>query len=962
MPTRRARSSLPQKLPNPPPTFVGRTREIAWLRRAIARAPVTVIAGEGGLGKSALALFVLHARFPERAGSVLALSLRDLDPHEPVALGFLRALVRAGSVTDFQWAELLASPEALGNAAVELAEAQRRWILLEDLHHGDPAQVDALVGHAARYARESRFVITTRRVPDDEALLGQVLHLGAMSERDLARLARAIDPAADREAIRAAVAQAAGSPWKLRRARASSSPARRSSRPPAASGEVLEVLRLFEIPLPEAALARIVPLPPGDLDALERQGLIERRSHGVRLHEIAEAVVPAPAPPRQRSIGARAAEVLAQSADLDAQLTALRLLVEAGASDAAAALLDASAPSLIEAGYAPALFRLLEGSAEARLARVRLRCAVELGDAEVLARVSPPGDADPETRLLWARALLTKGQLADAAREADAVHAHAVAAGALDLALSAGLLAAQAVGNHEGLDAGLARLDRLDRLSSNDPAGAALLQAYRAYTLAAQGRTEESLAAAAIASQGLARIAWPARGTAGSMLARALYRLGRVREASALFDAAIADPRTGSARFDVGRTSRVIRAALAHDSGDLARARAELDALEPYVGASSLLAHYACSLRITVAISAGDLAGIDARFGPSSGVPDSVERERGLDRVRLAILRREPIPASHRDPSTSLIGDAHRMHLVEHGLRAGTLAPDDALRALDRRFEQAELRSMLTRIRAVAHLVAGRAEEALAELAASIADARDHGFRVAEAESREIAGDALLLAGRASGIPAEAAALRAFAGSMPSPRFACAALFLETIAAGPLDPAALESLAGAWLAAPHFALRARALLGAPVPPDALDRLVLAALIHLREWQSPALLDPPPPGASTWQPGWGVDQRTRTVWLPSGARVDFSRHRVSWKILGALVAAGGRASKEDLVAAVWDERDYHPLRHDNRLQVAVRALRALVEEDPKRPSRVLTTADGYALGGGARAIRAVSQAS
>jgi hypothetical protein len=58
-----------------------------------------------------------------------------------------------------------------------------------------------------------------------------------------------------------------------------------------------------------------------------------------------------------------------------------------------------------------------------------------------------------------------------------------------------------------------------------------------------------------------------------------------------------------------------------------------------------------------------------------------------------------------------------------------------------------------------------------------------------------------------------------------------------------------------------------------------------------------------------------------------------------------------------VAEVWSERDYHPLRHDNRLQVAVRALRALVEDDPRRPARVLTTADGYALGGAARVLRA-----
>ena len=69
----------------------------------------------------------------------------------------------------------------------------------------------------------------------------------------------------------------------------------------------------------------------------------------------------------------------------------------------------------------------------------------------------------------------------------------------------------------------------------------------------------------------------------------------------------------------------------------------------------------------------------------------------------------------------------------------------------------------------------------------------------------------------------------------------------------------------------------------------------------------------------------------------------------WRVLATLADAGGRASKEELVLSVWEEHDYHPLRHDNRLQAAVRKLRRAIEDDPSTPRRVVTT-EGYALGG------------
>jgi hypothetical protein len=86
-----------------------------------------------------------------------------------------------------------------------------------------------------------------------------------------------------------------------------------------------------------------------------------------------------------------------------------------------------------------------------------------------------------------------------------------------------------------------------------------------------------------------------------------------------------------------------------------------------------------------------------------------------------------------------------------------------------------------------------------------------------------------------------------------------------------------------------------------------------------------------------------------VWLPGGREVDLRARAQFWSILSALADHGGAASKELLAVAVWGARDYHPLRDDKRMQVAMRKLRLLLEDDASTPRRLVTTTDGYAFG-------------
>jgi len=86
-----------------------------------------------------------------------------------------------------------------------------------------------------------------------------------------------------------------------------------------------------------------------------------------------------------------------------------------------------------------------------------------------------------------------------------------------------------------------------------------------------------------------------------------------------------------------------------------------------------------------------------------------------------------------------------------------------------------------------------------------------------------------------------------------------------------------------------------------------------------------------------------------VWLPRGRTVDLSTRPMLYRILLAIADRGGHATKEQIIVAAWSQRDYHPIRDDKRLHVAIRKLRVLVEDDPSRARRLVTTAEGYAFG-------------
>src|SRR5262249_26829591 len=150
------------------------------------------------------------------------------------------------------------------------------------------------------------------------------------------------------------------------------------------------------------------------------------------------------------------------------------------------------------------------------------------------------------------------------------------------------------------------------------------------------------------------------------------------------------------------------------------------------------------------------------------------------------------------------------------------------------------------------------------------------------------------------------------------------------------DLAAIEAVAAEIDVAPVAARRARALLGNHPPLDAVDRAVVAALRARRSLSGLSVVVSP---ESEWTPGWRWAEGALRVVLPGGRGVDLAARSVQAALLSALARARA-ASKEDLVRAAWRVGDYHPLRDDKRLQVAIRALRDTVEDDARDPRRIV----------------------
>lgn len=943
--------SLRWRLPNPPPIFLGRAEERERLAAAVERAPVAIVWGLGGLGKTSLALAVMHERFAPRVDRTLFVSLRTVDVSSHIAVEVTRALCAARGIHAVDWNALLGDEQRLVQTAIDLAEEGAHWVVIDDLHNGDAASTQSLLRDVARYARRSRWIATSRVDWPLPELEGQRIQLGGLSDRALDELARRIDPELSPRELERLVAAAAGSPWRMRMALGAESESGGDVLRglDAAAIELVHALAPVEVPLPRDTLTRALPGTPEAWELLERYGIIEVRAGRSRLHDMARALL------RDRLDAVRLAtwttrmtEALAACDEPSAWLEALRLSLASDRVAEARAILAARCEALVASGYASELWRQLEPQHHRELARWRMQSAVEVGTPEVLSLLREPPDATPDELTLWGQALFEMGRMQESADTAKRALLGAREADASATALDAELLYlhAQALAN-----AGK-KNDPLSMLTTITQAQGELQRAaLGAKVYALMGAFEPALKAANDLLPRCAKLPPKARLLAYLDLLATYLSAGRMLDAHDIL--ARIDRECGgiSLAHYSSRYLGVLRVSVLTHLGRFEEADAILDQILPYTGRATVQRPVLVSMRLWLRLRQGQLAGIEEQLDQLDHDLEANANEYFLQwaRVLRSLYERwhahpPPRPNAPSPALTGAGGHLLRIYRILQRVRGGEPLFDGDRAFLEGLCPDGYLHGLAHTVFALAHLLAEDGERAAREAASAVHHLERLGNHLYASEAREALCEVLLVSGRRADLERTAEHLAEDGRRFPSSRLVASADFHAMAARAPVDPAVLERLAGDP-STPTVMRRARALLGGEAPLDAIDRLVVGAI----ESQSGARVETLGAPGAGWRTGWGLDTLRRAVWLPDGARVELAEHPILWACLEALATLGGTASREALVPYIWPGERYDPTVHNNRLNPAIRKLRLLLEANPSRPQRLVTTPDGYGFG-------------
>ena len=1023
-------TSVPERyrLPAAPDAYAGREREAEWLLTAIERAPLAVVWGPGGYGKTALVAHVLANRptgeivvgggglaagsNPSRRGDSAAprdgvaaipdevrtragqrraseaqrdgqyrafsvrISLRTADPGRDGRLDILQALAEMAHLTRIDWASLADDADGLTAAILGLAENPPRTIVVDDAQHIPGDRLRELALQIARYARDSRWIIISRSDPHLPELPGQVLPLGPMRHADLVAIARALQPDVPEAVLQAAVSRAAGSPWQLKQILSRDGDANTAlatddgQRPDtltdlnAETMAFLTALSVVNQPLPPHTIASFAAVPNREsLSQLVQRGLLEETAGGYQVHDVARDELRERSGADARSLREHVGRALAgQLRDgLDpfpAPIEAIRLLADGGAFEVLGQLLARHADGLFSAGLASRIWPLVEPLVDPHTHPFRLRCALEVGDRRAIFQATEPKSESDDDRIVWSRILQARHDI----EGAQAV-ARAVASRAADptMAFEGGAIAARCLLQ---LDRGEEALELIVAQPAPDERAKVHQAILETQALHALHRLDE-------VRDRVARLVGPARQLTGPRreeavyaLAHVAYRLGCLREARELTEHLSTHEAGWSPALFAGRRTAMLHVGVALYQLRLDEGEALLSKLDPFMSRSPyfrprwLLA--GCLRR---ALS-GDFDGYAEALAAAT---EDARRARDGEMVLLAegLLAEwqrlsgapcdfDPSVAPSRSGSRADLRTLVELEQTRWAIRAGHRCPLPAPSA--KTTIHPGLWSLHTAAASHAAVLAGDATGAAALCRTAIESVQAAGHRAREAELWMSLCEALALLDDDDALGDAADALQALGRSAGSARYGLEAAFYTMFAVVErMSPAALERMAQSEDVAPTAARRARALLGEQPQLDAIDRLLLARIQRRLPWL-PAETHGSRGTAARHAAGWGLDDLTQRVWFEDGSEVDMGRRPLLFRMLTVLADAGGSATKEALVAAVWQEDVYHPLQHDNRLHSAVRKLRRMIEQDPRDPKRFLTTEEGYALAAPVRRIR------
>ncbi len=972
------------------PAFIGRIGELAGLRDHLSVAPLAVIHGPLGAGKSALALRLA----------------RELEVEATVVRCFPGE--RAAAVRSRAERRLRCPAGGLA----ELLASEVRLLILDDLHHVvDDEAVRLIAGLAPPPGGLGRLLAIARERPLLPPELDRnELELGGLDEASAAALWIELEGrfgAAGPSG--AAFLRTRGLPLALRgeyaRARfgADAWTMAALSAPARSALDALAVLRVAVEPAAVAALAPTVELEAALTELIARQ-LVDGDDCGrLWVHELIEdQVIGALDRPERLRLERAAAGLVATGArdsgavaGLDAidrlRETALHWLA-AGDIAAAVAVIEREADVAARRGAGgeiEALITAIGPHAAPALAAMQVELAARAGRvAEANERIAsgaagvrplliaelalaaldvepavialeaivngPATGADDQHQCAGAVARLVEIDLArgDAAaaraRVDDALHAPMP-----PLARACLLVALAQIEDHEArptaVRAALTRAAGALAAGTASEELPALIEARRATSLALEGRLAEARSALE-----------DARGRAGGLDAVAVAE--EVAESRALIDALRGDTEGAAARLTAITLARRAR------GDELGALRSELTTAELElrrgdVARASELASAARGPLVRVHLTA-----LAERAELILAAADLAEVR--LDRARATLdrlARSTALPTSARIRAAQLAAEARALS----GQRAGTIdAARDAAAAddeLGRDLAEARVATVagdIGRALAAARRVAAAAERAgrSADLAEALvigcrlelAKGERSGARAQASRAAREAASAGLVRSRSHALLALASLARDDDDVSAAAIYARDALELAQRAGLPVErlaaTVALDSLAGGDPEAGAASGAAAAM--TPAAIDAATRLLtdlgLTALRPFRVIDAAGIVselaDADPEVLRLPARTLAVDGVRETIWRRGTELADLRRRSLLKKLLFLFAGAPGRTfSKEEIVQTVWNVA-YHPLRHDAALFTNIMRIRRLLGEDGAEIIRV--TEDGY----------------
>lgn len=904
------------KLPPPPPIFVGRHEELRALGKEAQEHQVLCVHGAGGSGKSALVRRWLEAR-PDPCFCVEVRpgdSLRDTLALLTYALG-VRALDKA-SVNEY-----LA-------AAVDRADSLGAVCVIEDLHHLSDERVTEFIELLERQAKRSQWVLTTRR----PLVVNGAVPLGAMNPEDAHILA-------GRLGTQLPTDESLWTPMAVLRANA-----RQDSQAQTPDSMLLRHLSLVDLALSLEDMARLGPLPSDELvEQLGRSGLLVRTSDGYRLHDVVRQTISASLEMSERQeLLTTQGEQLQSSDRPQTTLEALRARLATGMTASAEELVAERGSDLIEAGYGARLWRLLAKSETPGLKYEAFRVAVTVATPEAMNWLqTQPAPTEPRTKLRWLEGLVIAGRREEARKGAEEfLETEGLAP---EFRTEASLLLVSIYLRTGALQRAGKLLDSVDPAKENHRWRAVSL---RAIASMAGGNLTAALKDARMARDACSQLAMEDARSIRAEVEPILLELGEVDDSDGDFE------KISTAS---NRQIQVVRAMALTAQADPAAAKKLLTVLTQRGGSNPTERSQVQLAAAGIGLATGDLEAMTRHLGVALECAREAQDWNAYQWAMTAhatfgLIVDTPEPVLPWDGAFEPPGGVHAAQLdaVNHLLALDRAfdspTTTEALRSVDAMGETAVVLGVT---QAVASLLEGDLHAALVISERTVAKASAGGWKAWEILARAVTSAVNLVRRErtALSVASDRFYQQALGSGLPMAR-RTAEFFCEAAQVNP-KLSIIEAIAADAATAPRSAGWARSLFGIAEPRGVLAKIVVNATKNM--WGDLQIVHIP--GDSPKTLGWGVDIANDELWLPEepGNTIGLGRRSHFKEFVRFLASAGGRASMEELAVNVWDVAEYHPVRDENRIRVAVRRYRDLLRDDRNDPKRLITIPGGYAFG-------------